>query len=242
MPVSRILLKLSGEALLGPSNTFPYDPSTLDRIAHEIKMAHDKGVEIGVVLGGGNIFRGANGASHGMDRTEADNFGMLATVQNGIVLRDLLKRCHRVETRLMSGVEIRAVGEPYIIQRARRHLEKGRVILLVGGTGHPYCTTDYAAALRACETQAGVIFKATNTDGVYDKDPRKHGDAKRLSRVSYNRCIHDDLHVMDTEAFALCRTQRIPIRVFSLLEEGAITAALTGADIGSLVTSEEVVA
>ncbi len=237
MRYKRVLLKLSGEALLGPESRFPYDPETMLQIAKEIHAAFDKGREIAVVVGGGNIFRGANGASHGMNRTIADQFGMLATIQNGLALLDLLERRCGIKTRLMSGLEVHKVAEPYITRRAIRHLEKERVIILAGGTGNPFCTTDYAAALRASEIEAQLVAKATNIDGVYDKNPRTHPDAKLLPHVSYERCIRDDLKVMDTEAFALCRDQRIPIRIFSLKEPGRIEAALTGAEIGSLVSS-----
>jgi uridylate kinase len=234
----RVLLKLSGEALLGPNGTFPYDPETLLRIAQEMKSAHAKGCEIGVVVGGGNIFRGANGASRGMNRTIADQFGMLATVQNGLALLDLLERHCGIKTRLMSGLEVNKVAEPYITRRAIRHIEKGRIVILAGGTGNPYCTTDYAAALRASEIDAKLIAKATNIDGVYDEDPRMNKNARLLDNASYERCIRGDLKVMDTEAFALCRSQGIPIRIFSVLKRGNIEAALTGAKIGSLVTAE----
>lgn len=237
MSERRVLLKLSGEAMLGPNKTFPYDPDTLLRIAKEIRAAYDKGCEIAIVVGGGNIFRGANGASHGMDRTIADQFGMLATVQNGLALLDLLERACGIKTRLMSGLEVNRVAEPYIMRRAIRHMEKRRIVVLVGGTGNPYCTTDYAAALRASEIGAKLIAKATNIDGVYDEDPKTNGNAKLLSHASYERCIHGDIKVMDTEAFALCRSQGIPIRVFSVLTPGNIEAALTGAEIGSLVSA-----
>jgi len=237
MRPKRIVLKLSGEALIGSEKQFPYDPETVLRIAEEIRNAHDKGREIAVVVGGGNIFRGAKGASHGMNRTMADQFGMLATIQNGIALMDILERKCGIKTRLMSGLHVADVAEPYIVRRAIRHLEKERVIVLAGGTGNPFCTTDYAAALRASEIGAQMIAKATNIDGVYDKDPRIHTDAICLPHVTYEKCIRNDLMVMDTEAFALCRSQQIPVRIFSLREHGAITLALTGAEIGSLVSS-----
>ncbi len=236
MSVKRVLLKLSGEALNGPNNVFPYDPETLLGVAKEIAVAKETGVEVAVVVGGGNIFRGADGASHGMDRTMADQFGMLATVQNGIVLLDLLERACSVKARLMTGLPMPKVAEDFIARRATRHLERGRVIILVGGTGNPLCTTDYAAALRASEIGATLIAKATNTDGVYDKDPRKHPDAQLLKTVSFARCIRDGLEVMDVEAFGLCQKQKMPIRIFSLREPGNITAVLKGAEIGSLVS------
>ncbi len=212
---TRVALKLSGEAMLGPTNTFPYNPETMLEFAREISDAHDLGVEIAVVVGGGNIFRGANGASHGMNRSSADNFGMLATIQNGIVLQDLLERQCGKDTRLMSGLEVNKVAEPYIPRRAVRHLEKKRIIILAGGTGNPYCTTDYAVALRANEIGAQLIVKATNVDGVYDSDPNKNADAKLLPHVSY---------------------EKMPIRVFSLKKPGNVVDALSGKDIGSLVS------
>jgi uridylate kinase len=234
-----VLLKLSGEALLGPDKVFPYDPDTMLLIAKEIASVQktDKR-RVAVVVGGGNIFRGANGASRGMDRTIADQFGMLATLQNGLALLDLLERKCDVKTRLMSGIKVDPIAEPYIVRRARAHLQKGRVIILGGGTGNGYCTTDYAAALRASEIGATLLAKATNVDGVYDQDP-SNSDAKRLERVSYDRCIRDSLNVMDTEAFALCRAQGIPIRIFSIMRPGNIVAALTGSTIGSLVSSAQ---
>lgn len=235
MKPRRVLLKISGEALLGPSHVFPYDPETVFRIAQEIKQAHEAGVEIGVVIGGGNIFRGATGASRGMNRTMADWFGMLATIQNGIVFLDFLERVCGVETRLMSGLRCDSVAEPYLTRKAVHHLKSGRVVILAGGTGNPYCTTDYGAALRANELGADLLAKATNTDGLYDKDP-KYPDAKFLPTANYEQCIRDRLKVMDIQAFALCRDHQMPIRIFSIQEEGNITAVLQGADIGSLIS------
>lgn len=238
MTPNRVLLKLSGEALAGKDiPKFPYDPATMLQIAEEIKAAHDKGVEVGIVVGGGNIFRGAKGASEGMNRTLADQFGMLATIQNGLALLDLLERICRLQVRLMSGLRCDKVAEPYIMRKAVRHLQEGRVVILAGGTGNPYCTTDYAAALRANEIGAKLLAKATNIDGIYDKDPNKHKDAVRLVRITYQNCLDNDLKVMDAEAFALCRDQQMPIRVFSLRDQGNITSVLTGADIGSLVVA-----
>lgn len=239
MRPKRVLLKISGEALLGPNDqnpVFPYDPDTLLRIAQEIKAAREAGVQIAVVVGGGNIFRGATGASKGMNRVAADQFGMLATVQNGIVLHDLLSRVCALEARLMSGLDLPAAAEPYLHKKAIHHLTRSRVVVLAGGTGQPYCTTDYAAVLRACEVEARIVLKATNIDGLYDKDPRKHADAQLLKTASYKRCLDDELQVMDTAAFALSRSEKLPIRIFSLKEKGNIEAALTGADIGSLIS------
>jgi uridylate kinase len=236
----RVLLKLSGEALLGPdeqSPVFPYDPNTMLRIAKEIAAAHEKSVEIAIVVGGGNIFRGATGASKGMNRVAADQFGMLATIQNGIVLHDLLTRVCGLECRLMSGLITPAAAEPFLYKKAISHLKRGNVIILAGGTGNPYCTTDYASALRASEIEAKIILKATNVNGLYDKDPRKHSNAELLRHATYKRCLDEDLRVMDTQAFAHCRDENMPIRVFSLKEPGNIEAALTGAEIGSLVSA-----
>jgi len=240
VPRNRVLLKLSGEALLGPNEerpVFPYDPDTMLRIAREIAAAHHKDIEIAIVVGGGNIFRGAIGASKGMNRVSADQFGMLATVQNGIALHDLLGRVCKIETRLMSGLEMRKVAEPYLPKKASHHLERGRVIVLAGGTGNPYCTTDYAAALRACEIEAKLLAKATNTDGLYTSDPRKDPDAVLIPFATYKRCLDEELRVMDTEAFALCRSENLPIRVFSLKKQNNIESVLTGENIGSLVSS-----
>lgn len=234
----RVLLKLSGEALNGPDKIFPYDPETLLTIAKEITAAHKEGVEIAIVVGGGNIFRGAKGASKGMNRVAADQFGMLATVQNGIVLHDLLTRECGVDARLMSALRMDEVAEPYLPKKATHHLSSGRVIVLAGGTGHAYCTTDYAAALRANEIGAHLLAKATNINGVYDKDP-KHADAQLLLQVSYDRCIREGLKVMDVESFGLCQEQKMPIRVFCAQKPGDITDVLMGAKIGSLVTTAD---
>lgn len=232
-----VLLKISGEALSGTEGKFPFDSEVALRIAQEVKVARDEGIKVAIVVGGGNIFRGATGASKGMDRVAADQFGMMATIQNGIVMRDMLERVCGVTVRLMSALEIKDVAEPYIVQRATRHLQNGHVIILAGGTGHAFCTTDYAAAVRASDIRAPLIVKATNVDGIYDKDPKKYpNEAVLLKTVSYDRCLRDELKVMDTEAFALCRDQDISIRVFSILEAGNITRALKGEPIGTLVT------
>ena len=232
----RVLLKVSGEAFLGPQNTFPFDPDIGKQVSQEVKVVHELGVQVAIVVGGGNIFRGAKGASEGMNRVQADQFGMLATIQNGLAMLDMLERVCGVETRLMSGLHANQVTEPYIVRSALNHMDKGRVIVLSGGTGNPFCTTDYAAALRASELQAKLLVKGTNVAGVYDKDPHQHADAELLERVSYDRCLRDELKVMDTEAFALCRSERIDIRVFNLLENGNIIRALMGEPIGTLVS------
>lgn len=232
----RVLLKLSGEALLGPENITPYDPNTMMAIAKEIAEVRQLGAEVAVVVGGGNIFRGAKGEQAGMNRTLADHSGMLATVINGIAILDLLERKYATKTRLMSGLAINEVAEPYIMRKAVHHLENGRIIILVGGTGNPFFTTDTAAALRACEIEADLVAKATNIEGVFDKDPKKYpSEAKLLKSLSYDYCIKNNIKVMDPEAFTLCRDNDIPICVFSLNEPGNIVKALTGHDIGSRV-------
>lgn len=237
MKKNRVLLKLSGEALGGDDGHSPFNPETMRKIANEIVAAKEKDVEIGVVVGGGNVFRGVSGAGTGMNRVTADQIGMLATIQNGLWLRDMIERNSGIRTRLMSGLNCPGVAEPYIMRRAVRHLEKGRVVIFVGGTGNPFCTTDYAAALRANEIEASLLAKATNVEGIYNKDPKKHPDAELLRHVSYQRCLDDQLGVMDTEAFALCRDQGMPIRVFSLKEEGSIARILCGSgDAGTLVS------
>lgn len=235
----KVLLKLSGEALLGSNKMFPYDPDTMMAIAKEIAEVHRQDIDVAVVVGGGNIFRGAKGEQAGMDRVRADQSGMLATIINGIAIEDLLKRKYQVETRLMSGLAINEVAETYIWSKALNHLEKRRIIMLVGGTGSPYFTTDTAAALRACEIKADIVAKATDIDGIYDKDPKKYpNEARLLKALTYDFCMKNDLKVMDPEAFTLCRDNKIPIRVFSLSRPGNIVAALTGQDIGSLVSHE----
>lgn len=238
MKKERFLLKLSGEALGGDDGASSFNAETMLKIAEEISAAHEKGVEIGVVVGGGNVFRGVSGAGRGMDRVTADQIGMLATIQNGLWLRDMIERKCGIRTRLMSGLNCPGVAEPYIKRRAVRHLEKRRVVIFVGGTGNPFCTTDYAAALRANEIEASLLAKATNVAGIFNKDPNKHTDAELLTSVSYQRCLDDKLGVMDTEAFALCRDQKMPIRVFSLKESGTITKVLCGGDVGTLVSAE----
>ncbi|MBP9869344.1 UMP kinase [Patescibacteria group bacterium] len=231
----RTLLKLSGEALPALTNPSKEEQAIMARIAEEIHQAHTEKHEIAIVVGGGNIFRGSDGIKRGMTETTADLIGMLATLQNGLVLQDLLEGSG-LKTRLMTGLMVNQAAEQYIVRRATRHLEKGRIVILGGGTGNGGCTTDYAAALRGSEIRAEWVAKATTTDGVYDKDPKKHPDAKKFERVSYGRCIRDDLNVMDTAAFALCREKKIPIRVFSLDTPGNVYAALTGKDVGTVVS------
>src|SRR4051794_29225732 len=210
----RILLKLSGEALMG-GGSYGIEPATLEGIAQEIAEVKALGVEMAVVIGGGNIFRGLAASAHGMDRASADYMGMLATVMNSLALQDALERTN-VNTRVLSAIEMQALCEPYIRRRAMRHLEKGRVVIFAAGTGNPYFTTDTAASLRAMEIHADVLLKATKVDGVYDKDPAKHSDAKRFHRLTYLDVLQQNLKVMDSTATALCRDNKLAIVVFDL--------------------------
>jgi len=230
----RVLLKLSGECLAGEE---PYGicPAVLSRIAAEIKEIHDLGVEIGIVVGGGNIFRGVEGVtSQGIDRAQADYMGMLATVINGMALQGALENlgCY---TRLMSAIEMKEVAEPFIQRRAVRHLEKGRVVIFAAGTGSPFFTTDTAAALRATQTGADALFKATDVDGVFDKDPRLSDDARRFERLKYIDVLNRDLKVMDSTAITLSKDQHIPIIVFNVDVPGNIKRAIMGEVIGTTV-------
>jgi uridylate kinase len=229
----RILLKLSGEALMGDAS-FGIDNQTLERIAAEVKEVHDLGVEVAVVIGGGNIFRGLAASAHGMDRASADYMGMLATVMNSLALQDALERAGCL-TRVLSAIEIREVAEPYIRRRAMRHLEKGRVVIFAAGTGNPYFTTDTAASLRAMEIHADVLLKATKVDGVYDQDPRKFAGARRFERLTYLEVLQRNLQVMDSTAIALCRDNALAIVVFDLRQRGNIRRVVTGEPIGTLV-------
>lgn len=231
----RIMLKLSGEALCGSVTGFGVDPATMHTISEEIKQVHELGVEIGIVIGGGNIFRGLKGSAAGMDRTTADYMGMLATVINGMALQDSLEK-QGVATRVLSALQISEVAEPYIRRRAMRHLEKGRVVIFAAGTGNPYFSTDTAAALRAMEIQAELLCKATKVEGVYEKDPEKFSDAKMYKRLSYDRALNDRLGVMDSTAISLCRDNALPIRVFSIIKSGNINRVVRGEDIGTLVS------
>lgn len=235
IPYKRVLLKLSGEMLVG-EQSMGIQPDVIGRFADEIKDLHSTGVEIALVIGGGNIFRGLAGASRGMDRTHADYMGMLATVINGLALQDALES-RGVYTRVMSAITVNEICEPYIRRRAMRHLEKGRVVIFAGGTGNPYFTTDTAAALRAAEIQADVILKATKVDGVYDRDPAVHDDAVRFDSVTYLEVLQRGLKVMDSTAVSLCMDNDIPIVVFNLSEEGNIKRVLLGEEIGTRVYS-----
>jgi uridylate kinase len=233
----RILLKLSGEALMGDAG-MGIDPATIERIASEVAEVRALGVEIAIVIGGGNIFRGLAASAHGMDRASADYMGMLATVMNSLALQDALERVN-VTTRVLSAIAMQELCEPYIRRRAMRHLEKGRVVIFAAGTGNPYFTTDTAASLRAMEIHADVLLKATKVDGIYDKDPVKYKDAKRFHRPTYLEVLQQNLKVMDSTATALCRDNKLAIVVFDLHTRGNIRRVVGGESIGTLVTDEE---
>lgn len=229
----RILLKLSGEALLG-SKEFGIDQAILNRIAEELKEIHSLGVEIAVVIGGGNIFRGVTGEKEGLNRARADYMGMLATLINALALQDVLER-KGVPVRTMSALEVIEVAEPYIREKALRHLEKGRVLLLACGTGNPFFTTDTASVLRALELQAEILMKATKVDGVYDRDPFKDSSAKKFDEISFNEVLLRNLKVMDATAFSLARDHNLPIMVFNLFQEGNIKRAVMGEKVGTII-------
>ncbi len=230
---TRILLKLSGESLLGRLQ-YGIDYQTTSAIAREIKDVHDLGVQIGIVIGGGNIFRGYRGTEEGMDRVSADQMGLLATVINGIALQDALEKLGAI-TRHISAIEVKAVAEPFIRRRVVRHLEKSRIVIFSAGTGNPYFTTDTAAALRALEIKAQVILKATKVEGVYTADPLKDRAAKKFHTIRYMDVIKRGLGVMDTTAISLCKENNLPIIVFNLKKQGNIKRAVLGEDIGTKV-------
>jgi len=231
----RVLLKLSGEALMGELD-YGIEPAVIQRLAAEIATAREKGVEIAIVIGGGNIFRGAGLARAGMDRVTGDYMGMLATVMNALAIQDALES-HGVFARVMSALQIHEVCEDYIRRRAVRHLEKGRVVILAAGTGNPFFTTDTAASLRAIEIGADVLLKATKVDGVYDADPVGNPDATRYDTVSFDTVLADKLMVMDATAIVMCRDNELPLRVFDLTRANALVQAMSGDDIGTLVTA-----
>ncbi len=231
----RVLLKLSGEALMGELD-YGIEPKVIQRIAAEIATARSSGVEIAIVIGGGNIFRGAGLARAGMDRVTGDYMGMLATVMNALAIQDALESLD-VYARVMSALQIHEVCEDYIRRRAVRHLEKGRVVILAAGTGNPFFTTDTAASLRAIEIGADVLLKATKVNGVYDSDPMTNADAKRYETVSYDRVLADKLTVMDATAIVMCRDNHLPLRVFDLTKSNALIRAMSGDDVGTLVTA-----
>ena len=229
----RVILKLSGEALLGPAS-FGIDPKVTTQIAEEIAAVHRLGVEVAVVIGGGNIFRGLAATARGMDRGTADYMGMLATVINALALQDALEQI-QVVTRVVTAIEMRAVAEPFIRRRSIRHLEKGRVVVFAAGTGNPYFTTDTAAALRAMEIRADVILKGTKVDGIYTADPLKDPEATRFDSISYIQGLEQGLKVMDATAISLCMDNKLPIVVFNIQEPGNLKRAIMGESVGSLV-------
>lgn len=232
----RILLKLSGEALMG-EDSYGINTTVLEFVASEIKEVVAAGVELGVVIGAGNIFRGVAGASKGMDRTTADNMGMLATVMNSLAMQDALER-EGVITRVMSAIPMQSVSEPYIRRRATRHLEKGRVVIFAAGTGNPYFTTDSAGVLRALEIDAEVVIKATKVDGVYDKDPMIHNDAVKFDSLTYEDVLSKGLRVMDAAGIALAKEDNLPVMVLNMGVAGNIQRAAVGENVGTIITSQ----
>ena len=233
MKDKRILLKLSGEALMG-DRQYGIDPKRLAEYAAEIKQIHDKGVEIAIVIGGGNIFRGVAGASNGMDRVQGDYMGMLATVINGMALQGALEEAG-MPTRLQTALKIEAIAEPYIKRRATRHLEKGRIVIFGAGTGNPYFTTDTAAVLRGIEVDCDVILKGTRVDGVYDSDPEKNADAIKYDKITFDDVIRKGLNIMDTTAFTLSQENKLPIIVFDMNKEGNLLKICQGDNVGTTV-------
>ena len=229
----RVLLKLSGEALMG-DDSFGINRATLDRIVGEIAQVSALGLEIGVVIGGGNIFRGVAPGAAGMDRATADYMGMLATVMNGLALQDAMRQAG-LNARVQSALNIEQVVEPYIRNKAIRYLEEGKIVIFAAGTGNPFFTTDTAAALRGTEIGAEMVLKATKVDGIYTADPKLHPDAKRYDKVSFDEAINKNLRIMDATAFALCRDQKLPITVFSILKTGAMKRIIRGENEGTLV-------
>jgi len=233
MRYQRILLKLSGEALMG-NQQYGIDPYRLKEYAEEIKAVVDKGVEVAIVIGGGNIFRGLSGSSKGVDRVQGDHMGMLATVINALALQSSLEN-EGIETRVQTAIKIDEVAEPFIRRRAMRHLEKGRVVIFGGGTGNPYFTTDSAAVLRAIEIKADVILKGTRVDGIYSADPEKDQNATRYNEITFEDVLRKGLKVMDTTAFTLSQENELPIVVFDMNKEGNLMKVVTGEDVGTVV-------
>jgi len=230
----RVILKLSGEALCGKEGGFGIDTGMLKSTSTELADVHRTGVQIGVVVGGGNIFRGLRGASEGMDRAQSDYMGMLATVINSLALQDALER-QGIAVRVMTALEIHQVAEPYIRRRAIRHMDRGHIVIFAAGTGNPYFSTDTAAALRAMEIRADALLKATKVEGIYDRDPKRHAEATMFQTVSYDRFLNDHLGVMDSTAVTLCRENGLPIRVFKMAS-GNIRRVCFGEDVGTTVT------
>lgn len=236
MKYKRIVLKLSGEALQGSSKTTNIDPAVLEQYAEEIKAVKELGVELAIVIGGGNIFRGGQAEALGIDRVQGDYMGMLATVVNAMALQSTLER-HGMYTRLMSGIKMEQVCEPFIRRRAIRHLEKGRIVIFGAGIGNPYFTTDSTASLRAIEVQANVVLKGTRVDGVYTKDPEKFNDAVRYSTLSFQEAYEKNLSIMDMTAFTLCMENKLPIIVFDMNKKGNLQKVARGEEAGTLISS-----
>ena len=234
--MNRVLLKLSGEVLMG-DQPFGIDPVFVGELAQEVKTAKESGLEICLVIGGGNIFRGISGAAQGMDRAQADYMGMLATVKNALAMQSALEQIG-VPTRVQSAIQMDQVCEPVIRRRAERHLEKGRIVIFAAGVGAPYFTTDTGAALRAAEMKCDALLKGTSVDGVYDSDPKKNADAKRFDTVTYDKVLADNLKVMDAAAVALCRDNDIPIVVFSIREKGNLARVLAGEGVQTIVRNQ----
>jgi uridylate kinase len=232
-PYQRILLKLSGEALLGDED-YGIDPAIIGRIANEVLEVRNTGIEVAIVIGAGNIFRGAGLAESGIDRVTGDHMGMLATLMNSLALQDSLEKAG-VDARVMSAISVHAVSEDYIRRRATRHLEKGRVVIIAGGTGNPFFTTDTAAALRAIEVGADIVLKATKVDGVYSSDPKIDEDAEMYDSLGYDKVIEGKLRVMDTNAIVLCRDQGMPIRVFNVFGSGNLMRIVRGEKVGTII-------
>jgi len=230
----RVLLKLSGEFLAGKSG-FGIDPEKASFLANEVKSIHDLGVDIGLIIGAGNIFRGIQAASRGMDRVTGDYLGMLATIMNAISIQDALEK-GGCETRTLSAINISQIAEPYIRRRAIRHLEKKRVVIIAGGTGNPFFTTDSAAALRATELSAEIVIKGTKVDGIYDKDPLKHKDAVKFDNITFSQVLKDRLRIMDLTAITLCQENKLPINVFNINKAGYLKQLVMGCKIGTLVS------
>ena len=230
---SRVLLKLSGEVLAGKQG-FGIDPGKALYLAQQVKSIHDLGIKIGLIIGAGNIFRGIQAAGQGMDRVTGDYLGMLATIMNAIAVQDALEK-EGCETRALSAISVDQIAEPYIRRRAIRHLEKGRIVIMAGGTGNPFFTTDSAAALRATELGAEVVLKGTKVDGVYDKDPLVHADAKKYNSITYSKVIRDNIRVMDLTAITLCKENNLPIRVFNINNPGDLIGIFMGSKLGTIV-------
>ena len=231
---NRLLLKISGEMLSGTQD-FGLDPKALEKYAKKIKDVHDKGLEIGVVIGGGNIFRGMSVAAKGMDRVAGDYLGMMATIMNSVALQSSLEKLG-CDTRVMSAITITQLAEPYIRRKAARHLEKGRIVIMAGGTGNPYFTTDTAAVLRGIEINADVIMKGTKVDGVYDRDPKKYSDAVRYEKLTYKQVVEEELKVMDLTAVTLCKENNFPILVFDLESDNSINNALHSSEYATIIS------